>query len=244
MTLAVTSLTSGSTSPSNLTGFTTASVSPASGSLLVLSLGGYDGTGTQDFTVSTVSGLSVTWTKQKASGAGSADKGDLEVWTAPAGASPGSGAITVTLTGSGFGNASAVWAVDQVTAEDPATPVVTANTQAANASSTGPAVTFGAPAGGGNLFYAMSLVLLGASGTVTQTPNESPTAWTALDNLASSDAVNNNVALLTTISPDVTNVDASVSLNGSHSWGMIGIELAAASGGSPATSGPLMASFF
>jgi hypothetical protein len=241
MALAVTSLTNGSTTPTNLTGFTTASVSPAGGSLLILSLGAYDGTGTQDFTVASVSGLSLTWVSQKVTGAGSADKGDVEVWTAVCGASPGSGAITVTFTGAGFGLGAAAWAVDQVTGQNTSTPVVTGNTQAANASSTAPAATFAAAGGSSNLFYAMDVVLLGASGTVVQTPNESPTPWTALDNIASSSAVNNNVALLTTISPDVTNVNAAVSLNASHSWGMIGLELNAAAGVSVSLTTPNLA---
>lgn len=231
MTLAVTSLTSGSTSPGTMTGFTTASISPASGSLLVLALGGYDGTSTQDFTVSTVTGLSLTWTKQKVTGAGSGDKGDVEVWTALAGASPGSGTITVAFSASS-GTASAVWGVDQVTGQNAATPLVGTNTLAATpTSSAAVALAFNAAGSASNLFYLMSLVLLGASQTVTQTPNETPTAWTAVDNLASSSATNNNVALLTSVSPDATNVNAAVSLNASHSWGAIGIELNAATGG-------------
>lgn len=235
MALAVTSLTNGSVAPGvNLTAYTTASISPAGGSLLILASGAYDGSGTQDFTISTVASPGLTlatgWTKQESTGAGSADKGDAEVWTAVCGATPGSGAIVVTFTAGAAGLGGAAWAVDQATGQDASTPVWT--TDLNNASSATPTLVFSTAQSASNLFYMISVVLLGAAGSVTQTPNESPTPWTALDNLQSSTATNNGVALLATVSPDATNLNGAVSLGGtSHSWATIGLELNAAAGG-------------
>lgn len=227
MTLGPSNLTSGHAEGASVGGFTTASVSPTAGSLLVLSVGGFDGTGSQDITVSAVSGFGATWQRQHLGVAGSTPKGDVEVWTAKMPGSPGSGTITVTLTASlscGF-----AWSVDQYTGQDATTPVVTGNTVFANNSSAASAVTYGAAASGSNLFHYASVVLLGTGGTATQAPSETP-AWTSLASLQSDTTSFNGVALNTQVSPDVTHLTGSASWTGSHSWGTIGLEIAAASG--------------
>jgi hypothetical protein len=233
VSLAVTSLTSNSTASASFGGFTTASVSPAANSLLVLWVSGFDGSGTQDFTVSAVSGLGLTWTRQKLGVAGSTPKGDVECWTAPCGSSPGSGAITVTLT-VGNVNGGVAWDVDQVTGQSASTPVVTGNTQATNNSSAASSATFGTAGNASNLFLYGSTVLIGTGQSVTQAASETP-AWTQLAQQQSNTTTQNGVSLQTQVSPDATHLTASSSWTGSHSWGTIGIEIAAATGGTAHT---------
>jgi hypothetical protein len=239
MSLSVSSLTSDSTAGASVGGFTTASITPAANSMLILAAGGFDGTGSQDFTISSVSGLGLTWTRRKLGVAGSGAKGDVEAWTAVCGGSPGSGTITAATSIAFSGGM--VWDVDQVTGQDGTTPIVASNIQAANASSTAAALTFNAAANSSNLYWFMSVALLGGGGSVSQTPSETP-AWTSLSNLQSSTATYNGVGLTTQISPDVTHTAAGATLSVSHSWGTIGLEIAA-SLVAPSTPRLLMASY-
>lgn len=125
MAIAVSALTS-SYNNANAAGYATASISPAAGSLLVLYVGSSITGGTAPGTTPT--GLSLTWTLQDQiafSGTGSAER-RLAVFTAPCGASPGSGAVTLTHTdlGSGATSEGTAWAVLQVTGHNVAAPVV------------------------------------------------------------------------------------------------------------------------
>jgi hypothetical protein len=225
MSLVVTSLTSSSTAGASIGGFTTASISPAGNSLLVLWVSGFDGASAQDFTVNSVTGLGLTWTRAELGTAGATPKGDLEAWTAECGASPGSGAITVAATVSningGFG-----WDVDQVTGQDPTTPVVVSNIQQTKNSSAASSATFNTAGSSLNLFLLMSTVLIGTGQSVTQTASETP-AWTQLAQVQSNTASQNGVSLQTQVSPDVTHLTAGATWTGSHSWGTIGLEIAA-----------------
>lgn len=235
MSLAVSSLTSSSTAGASVASAVTASVSPAANSLLVLWVSAYNGASTQVFTVSGVSGLGLTWAKAKLWFAGSANKGDVECWTAVCGASPGSGAVTATFSSTFAGGA--VWDVDQVTGQDAAAPVVASNTIAANASSTAPSATFAAAASPQNLFISGITGLVGTGTSQTVTPNESP-AWTQLANTASSTAGQNGVVICTQVSPDVTHLVTSATLGSSGSWGVIGLEIAASAAGAGGAAPP------
>lgn len=224
MTLAVTSLTSSSTAGASVASAVTASVSPAGNSLLVLWVSSYNGAGTVFQTVSGVSGLGLTWTRQKLGTAGSASKGDVECWTAVCGGSPGSGAVTATFNNTFVGGA--VWDLDQVTGENTSTPVVTANTIATNNSSTAASATFAAAASSQNLFLSGITGLVGTGNSQTLTGNESP-SWTQLANVQSNTTGQNGVIICTQVSPDVTHLTTSATVGSSGSWGVIGIELAA-----------------
>ena len=232
MALAATSLINSSAASASVSGFTTASISPTANSLLLLSVGGFDGTGSQDFTVNTVSGLGLTWARKKLGIAGSTPKGDVEAWAATCGATPGSGTITVSLTIAFSGGVA--WGVDQFTGEDTTTPVVAGNIVASNNSSAASSVTYGSAASSSNLFWFMNVVLLGGGGNITQAPSETP-PWTALSQSQSDTTTFNGASLATQVSPDVTHLTGSSSWSGSHSWGTIGLEISASSGGTPHT---------
>jgi hypothetical protein len=222
--LTVTNLDANSNAGASIGGFVTDSISPAPDSLLILSIGGFDGAGTQDFTVQSVSGLGLTWTLAKLSEAGSTPKGDVEVWTAVTGASPGSGAITVVMTKNNIDGGIA-FCVDQATGENASAPVVPGSVVSSMNSSAVSSLTYDTPAGSSNLFWNMSVVLIGTGGTVTQTPNEAP-PWTVLGQTESNTTAVNGAAIMTSVSPDVTNENASATLTASHSWGSVGFEIA------------------
>jgi hypothetical protein len=111
MAIATTLLT-GSINNANLSSYASASVSPASGSLVVAIWSVVASNRT-----STVTGLGLTWTKLfDSSWSGS----NLSVHIAQCGDSPGSGAITDTLSG---GALQGHWAILQVTGHHPLTPI-------------------------------------------------------------------------------------------------------------------------
>ena len=114
MAIAATLLTSG-TSTTDGSSFTTASVTPAANSLLLVFVvnavtGGAD---------ATVSGFSATWTRRVNQAASSSTK--LSVHSAQLGATPGSGTLTIAAAPA---TGSIVWHVVQVTGHNTAAPVV------------------------------------------------------------------------------------------------------------------------
>jgi hypothetical protein len=222
-------LTSGHNESATLTSGTTASVSPSANGLLILAVGGFDNTGGQDFTVSSVSGLGLTWTRRKLGIAGTVGgglKGDVEVWTAPAGASPGSGTITITLTGTVSGGIA--WVLDQATDGSNTPTVVTGNIVSGNNNSATTSVIYGTAASSSNLFWYMSVCLLGITNVITQSPAETP-AWTELAEVQSSTGSLAGANVETQVSPDTTNLTGSATLSTGHSWGTIGLEIAGGS---------------
>jgi hypothetical protein len=227
--LSPSNLTSGHAQGASIGNFVTASVSPSANALLVLGAAGFDGAGAQDFTITGVSGLGLTWTRQKLGVAGATPKGDVEAWTAVCGASPGSGAITATLS-SATVNGGVAWSVDQFTGEDTTTPVIAGNIVAGNNSSAASSVTYGTAASSQNLFWFLSVVLIGTGQSVTQAASETP-AWTQLAQAQSDTTSQNGVSVQAQVSPDATVLTGSSSWTGSHSWGTVGLEIAAASGG-------------
>lgn len=133
----ITSLTSGVNSGSSTTG-TTASISPGANRLLIVSIFTGSGAG---WASPTISGLSLTWTKREEQ-VDSDTQRAVTVYTAPTGASPGSGTITMTQSVS----TTLLWCVDEVSGDiDTANPVVqTAKNKIDNASASTIAVTLAA----------------------------------------------------------------------------------------------------
>lgn len=212
MALAVTSLNASGSTTDAASG-ATASVSPAGNSLLVLWVC-YAVTG--GGTITSVSGLGLTWTQQSTVTASSSTK--LDCWAAVCGPSPGSGAVTFNFSVTmGSWN----WDLDQVTGQDPVTPLVTSNTKTATATTTtNLTLTFNAAAAAANLF----MLGVGAASNVTETPGETP-AWTEL---VDESQTTPSCALETQVSPDATNTAAQANPSATSNRGGIGIELAAA----------------
>lgn len=213
--LTASSLTSGgSTTDANT--FNTASITPAPNSLLTLYVvqaltGGA--------TVTSVTGLGLTWTQQKTLAISSSTR--IDCWTAPCGASPGSGAITINLSGV---VGSIVWDVDQFTHPAGVPQVVAANVPTAGpVTGTAASVTYAAAADPGNLFsYGC-----GAAGGVTQTPAET-LPWTETGDQSQATP---SCSLQTQVSADVTVLTGASTLSVSVAWGVIGIEIGQPSSG-------------
>lgn len=120
MALSITNLTSGSDTTNNPS--TTASISPANGSFLLVAVGRANSTGTS-YTV-TVSGCGLTWTRidnQLLESAG-VQRRELQVWLGTG--TPSSGSLTIT-SGGGENWTEHVWCVDQVSGADGVTPTGT-----------------------------------------------------------------------------------------------------------------------
>jgi hypothetical protein len=109
----------------NQTSYTTASVSPAANSLLLLFTVDTIAAGTPPQAVPT--GLSLTWEElgTRALMAGAAGEKRVSAWIAQCGASPGSGALTLTESDEGSGTTSTgtAWSVIEVTGHHVAYPV-------------------------------------------------------------------------------------------------------------------------
>jgi hypothetical protein len=231
MSLSASSLTS--SHASSFSGSTsTASISPATSSLLVAWICGWDGNSSGSTpTITSVTGLSLTWTQQAAIGADNTH-GNLSCWTATCGGSPGSGTVTIHVSDATNGMC---WDIDQVTGQTAYAPLVTGNTVTNYGTVSPTSVAFSAAASTPDLFMFASGVLIGASTTITQTASETQ-AWTVLSNQQSSTSVN-GTSLMTQVSPNVSVTTGSASLSANHSWAGIGIELSAG----PAQSGALLA---
>lgn len=210
MAIAQSTLTSASSTVNSTSTYVTASISPAANSLLIASLV-YVVTGGA---TSTVAGLSLTWTQQKTIAISGSTR--ITVWTAPAGASPGSGALTFTHSANGA-TESGVWTVLQVTGQDAASPVVQAVN--ANATNANAAVTFAAAGAAANRMFSWT----GANDSVTYTPVGSYTE--IVDHLENSPSCSEQVQWRS----DATDTSAGATLSvGTASWGMVGLEIKAA----------------
>ena len=159
MTLAVSSLDHNGTGGNSGSTVTTASVTPAASSLLMLWIAEARAGG---ITVTGISGFG-TWA-QVTSAIASASTA-IELWTCQTGGSPGTGTVTITFSASG--SASEGYDLWQVTGHNTATPLIASNTKTDIApSGDNPTIAFGSAAGTGNLF-AFGVC---ANSLVTQTP--------------------------------------------------------------------------
>lgn len=205
-------LTSSFSTANSVSTYATASISPTANSVLVASLVYVVTGGATD----TVAGLSLTWTERATRVISASTR--ITVWTAPAGASPGSGALTFTHSANGA-TQSGTWDVIEVTGADAAAPVVQAVT--ANATSTAPTVNFAAAGNAANRMFAF----IGTNSNPTTTPRPSP-AWTELtDHGVDTPSCTQEVQWLST----ATDTVADGTLSGSASWGIAGLEIKAAS---------------
>lgn len=215
MAIAATLLTSANSSTDANT-YTTASISPAANSLLLVFVWSSHATTAPD---NVVTGLSLTWT-QRAVTTNSTASRKLTCITAQCGASPGSGALTITSTAS-IGDA---WAVIQITGHDTTTPVVQAPTSPTNTTSalTG-SITLAAAGNANNRPFA-------AFGHRAQTATTPRTNWTELsDDL--SDASAPIAGFETQWRSDAFETTASATWTTSSQWSGIAVEIAASTGG-------------
>lgn len=172
-----TSLTNGSRSGTGA-GATasTASVTPTSSSgAMVLAVTHAVSGGA---TITGVAGLGLTWSQVTTQAVSASTHVDL--WIATYTSTPAAGAVTVTFSVSAV---TAVWDLIQVDGADTTTPYVAANTSTSTSGSavTASSLTFNQACAANNLLF----FACGVNSNVTQTPSESPTAWTELsDNLA------------------------------------------------------------
>jgi hypothetical protein len=211
-TLVGMSLDVGGASSAPDTSQATATVTPSKNAFLVLWVcyavtGGTTITSVSD----TFSGTSA-WTKQTSVTISSSTK--IDCWTAKAGSSPGSGAVTMN-----FGVAcSRSYDLDQVASDSALKNIITANTKTATATTTTDAsVSFGTAVDTNGLF----LIGTGAAASITQTPSESP-VWREL---ADTSHATPSCSLETQISPDVSHTSGSSTPGGSSNRGIIGIEV-------------------
>jgi hypothetical protein len=191
--------------------FATPSVAPAGLSLLALWVVHSTTGGT---TVSGITGLGLSWLLQKRVTISGSTK--IEAWTAVCPASPGSGTFAI-ATAAAVG--SIVWDLDQVTGQDPATPLIVTNQPTATGSgATEPALAYGAPAAPANRF----LFGCGVAANITQQfrPN-----WAELADVSQ---VTPSVSLETQWRSDTAEQVGSSTRSGQAAWGAIGLEIAAA----------------
>lgn len=95
--ITVTNLTGAHASGSNFTSYTTNSISPAANSLVLVSIQSVNNGSGGSTVVPTVSGASMTWTQVQFIGFGSSTHGCVSIFRAFTGATPGSGALTVSF---------------------------------------------------------------------------------------------------------------------------------------------------
>ena len=206
MAFSVSSLTSGWAVEESAS-FSTASVTPSGGSLLVLWV--YS----EGWGVDSVSGLGANWVP-----VGRESTQDLNAWAAivpPDGAS-GSVDVTTGLVGTNP-DVAFCWDLDEVTGARLWCSFVASNIQTATGTSSPASLTFNTAASSDNLF------LFGLVNAYTQSAAESP-AWTILANVEQQ----YESYLATQVSPDVSNLTASANLGRTFTWGALGLELAAA----------------
>ncbi len=154
----------GGSSTTDGTSFATASVSPVGGSLLAIAVTYAVASGGAT-TISSVAGLSLTWTMQHRITISASTV--IDVWTAPCGATPGSGVITITTAGTA---GAVAWNVVQVEGQHGSAPVLNANKISNTGTSTTPNLLLAAPAADNALLF-----FAGAPANVTQEPH---TNWT------------------------------------------------------------------
>lgn len=204
-------LTSATSTVNSVSTYTTASISPTANSVLIASLVYVVTGGATD----TIAGLSLTWTERATRVVSASTR--ITTWTAPAGASPGSGTITFTHSANGA-TQSGTWDVIEVTGADAAAPVVQAVT--ANGTSTAPTVNFAAAGSADNRMFAF----IASNSNPTTTPR---TNWTELtDHGESSPSCTQELQWRS----DATDTVADGTLSLSASWGIVGLEIKAAAG--------------
>ena len=158
--LSVASLASGNTSDLE---FSTPEITAEPNALLILWLTTYPGY------LPTVTGLGLTWTSVVS------PNPRLTAWTAVTSSAGVLGTVNISLPA---GPAYASWDLDQITGQDPATPLITSNTQSGSgdATSSMPSLTFNPASSSSNKFIFGS----GGYNIVGPTPSETPTAWSQL----------------------------------------------------------------
>jgi len=175
----------------------TASVSPAAGSMVVLYLTWAVSGGSA---TPTITGLSGTWVNKASTPTGGSSSTKIGVWTCTD--FSGSGAILITFAS---GLNTCCWSVLQVTgANNAATPVqvpITSKTVTSLAAD----CTYAAAASAANLF----LYGCAGPGFFTQVPNESGTLWTELSDNSQATP---SCSLEVQVSPDVTNLTGASTL--------------------------------
>jgi hypothetical protein len=205
--ISTTLLTSGTSTVNSVSTYVTASVSPAANSFLVAAIV-YVVTGGA---TETVSGLGLTWTQQGTVGISASTR--LTVFTAPAGASPGSGAVTFTHSANGA-TQSGVWSVLEIDGHDPTGTVVQAPT-AGPTTGTAASVTFATAGNSANRMFTW----IGANDAVTYTPG---TNWTELlDHAENTPSCSEQVQWRS----DAVDTVGAATLSLSASWGEVGLEI-------------------
>lgn len=224
--MAATNLTSGSSAVAG-TSFVTASVSPSSDRLILLSIYLRNGSSI-DPSVSSVSGNGLTWQKitSVTYDTTSTSRRTIELWRAM-GSSPSSGAITINTTESETG---AEWIVDEISGTDTSGSNGSgAVVQSVTNTSTGTGVssltvTLGAFSSANNMTYGFFANDTGSDDTTAGS------GFTRIGNVANADA-NVNSSLATEYRSDNdTSVDITWSSTSSTDRGGIAIEIKSASG--------------
>ncbi len=218
--MTVSSLTT-ATSSSNSGTITTASISPAANSLLIVWIACVGNPGA---VLSGVTGLSLTWVNQ-VSGL-SATGGCLDCWTAVTGSSPGSG--TLTLSGVAV-STDTCWDVDQVTGVNQTTPVVTAHTTTNAPGVAGTALSETLPAAAAGNINLVCGIILG----VTSQSLAAGASWTLITDQNGLAA--NGPVIGTEYSAAGGNTAAAMTGHTSEKWAIAGLEVALAATGVTST---------
>lgn len=221
MAIAATVLASG-TSTTDGTSFTTASISPAADSLLLVFTSSSISTGTAP-TV-TPSGLGLTFTNQAEQGWGSPTSPvrRLVAFTAQCGGSPGSGAISFSMSAS---STDCAWVVIEITGHDTTTPVAQAVTAFSDSTSgnTG-SITLASPANADSRPFSW----WGVRDNVNATPDS---GWTELADIVGSSP---SMGYDAQWKSDGFDTSAGATFDLAQRWGGIAIEIAASGGAVPA----------
>lgn len=189
---------------------TSASISPAANSAIVVAVTSYDG-GSGNTSMA-VSGLGLSWTT-KINGANYEGGGSGRVWVFVAYGSPSAGQLTFTFTVDSFVN----WVVDNITGTVSSTPT-NANVDDNNGTGTAASATLGAFANAANGTWAYCL----AHDAVNHEPGTGFTE--VLQNNAIFDWVSS------TIYQDSNDTSVDITLSGSALWGMVALEIADTAG--------------
>jgi hypothetical protein len=222
MAVAISSLDHAGTNGATTT-VTTASISPAANSTLVLFVSNWDGGSANTPVVTAVSGLSLTWVQLCHTTAGGVH-GDLSCWIAVCGSSPGSGTITIT-TGSNITGGNC-YDVIQVTGGV----VIGNSTKFATTTGTSPNITMGTAAASDSRFIYGQAAMLVSGGSNAVTPAGS---WTELNDFYNAGGGPGGVSLETQYSPDSTSTAASGTWSVSRNGMAICIEVGTLPAGTP-----------
>jgi len=199
--------------------YTTASISPAPNRVLLVFTQSVMATAVLAPTV-TVSGLGLTWTQRADRLYASADNvgaepNRLNLFTAPTGASPGSGALTLTMSSLASG---AGWVVIELDRADNGSPVVQAPTAWSSAAETSGSVTLAGAGASGNRAFA-------CFGHREWEPSTERANWTELTDRKQTNPSTN---MQTQWRPDAFETTASATWATARVWGGIAVEIRAA----------------